>query len=185
MLTPLPGSEDYKALWQRGVRMDPNLNKYDLNNRVKQGRTRAAAAPELEALPCPAERPVSRTSMPDAGHLLEVAPRLSRCVRPGSSDVGWSAIVVVFDWLGGELGSARRCSARLSGDGPILCCCRTGAGIDASARTFHEPPEWMLLPACCAGTKEASCLSRDLAPAIGPKQPEMPCYTGRLFTFDS
>jgi hypothetical protein len=33
-LTPLPGSEDHKKLWQQGVWMDPDLNKYDLNHRV-------------------------------------------------------------------------------------------------------------------------------------------------------
>ena len=33
-LTPLPGSEDHKILWQKGVWMDPDLNKYDLNHRV-------------------------------------------------------------------------------------------------------------------------------------------------------
>jgi hypothetical protein len=25
-LTPLPGSEDHKALWQKGVPMDPDMN---------------------------------------------------------------------------------------------------------------------------------------------------------------
>jgi hypothetical protein len=34
MLTPLPGSEDHTVLWQQGSWMDPDLNKYDLNNRV-------------------------------------------------------------------------------------------------------------------------------------------------------
>ena len=34
MLTPLPGSEDHKVMWQQGTWMDPDLNKYDLNNRV-------------------------------------------------------------------------------------------------------------------------------------------------------
>jgi hypothetical protein len=34
MLTPLPGSEDHKVLWQQGSWMDADLNKYDLNNRV-------------------------------------------------------------------------------------------------------------------------------------------------------
>ena len=34
ILTPLPGSEDHKVLWQKGVWMDPDLNKYDLNHRV-------------------------------------------------------------------------------------------------------------------------------------------------------
>jgi hypothetical protein len=34
VLTPLPGSEDHKVLWQQGAWMDPDLNKYDLNHRV-------------------------------------------------------------------------------------------------------------------------------------------------------
>ncbi len=33
-LTPLPGSEDHQTLWKKGVWMDPDLNKYDLNHRV-------------------------------------------------------------------------------------------------------------------------------------------------------
>src|ERR1700726_2615481 len=33
-LTPLPGSEDHKGLWLKGVWMDPDMNKYDLNHRV-------------------------------------------------------------------------------------------------------------------------------------------------------
>jgi hypothetical protein len=33
-LTPLPGSEDHKILWQKGAWMDPDMNKYDLNHRV-------------------------------------------------------------------------------------------------------------------------------------------------------
>jgi hypothetical protein len=31
-LTPLPGSEDHKVLWSKGVAMDPDLNKYDLEH---------------------------------------------------------------------------------------------------------------------------------------------------------
>lgn len=34
ILTPLPGSEDHKKLFEKGVWMDPDLNKYDLNHRV-------------------------------------------------------------------------------------------------------------------------------------------------------
>ncbi len=30
LLTPLPGSEDHKTLFEKGVWMDPDLNKYDL-----------------------------------------------------------------------------------------------------------------------------------------------------------
>ena len=33
-LTPLPGSEDHKRLHAKGVWMDPDINKYDLNHRV-------------------------------------------------------------------------------------------------------------------------------------------------------
>ena len=33
-LTPLPGSEDHQTLTRKGVWMDPDLNKYDLNHRV-------------------------------------------------------------------------------------------------------------------------------------------------------
>jgi len=31
-LTPLPGSADHKALWDKGAWMDPDMNKYDLNH---------------------------------------------------------------------------------------------------------------------------------------------------------
>ncbi len=31
-LTPLPGSEDHKVLWSKGVPLDPDLNKYDLEH---------------------------------------------------------------------------------------------------------------------------------------------------------
>ena len=33
-LTPLPGSEDHKVLWQKGTWMDSDLDKYDLAHRV-------------------------------------------------------------------------------------------------------------------------------------------------------
>ena len=33
-LTPLPGSEDHKVLWQKGVWMDPDMNRYDTSHRV-------------------------------------------------------------------------------------------------------------------------------------------------------
>ena len=34
ILTPLPGSEDHKVLWEKGVDMDADLNKYDLEHAV-------------------------------------------------------------------------------------------------------------------------------------------------------
>src|SRR5437763_11444254 len=33
-LTPLPGSEDHKVLWQKGAWMDADMNKYDLEHVV-------------------------------------------------------------------------------------------------------------------------------------------------------
>jgi hypothetical protein len=38
-LTPLPGSEDHKTLWSKGIWMDPDMNKYDLNHRVSHHAT--------------------------------------------------------------------------------------------------------------------------------------------------
>jgi radical SAM superfamily enzyme YgiQ (UPF0313 family) len=48
ILTPLPGSEDHKVLWKKGVDMDTDLNKYDLEHAVTdhQRMTRE----ELEAI---------------------------------------------------------------------------------------------------------------------------------------
>src|SRR5262245_62635585 len=34
ILTPLPGSEDHKVMWGKGVDMDADLNKYDLEHVV-------------------------------------------------------------------------------------------------------------------------------------------------------
>jgi hypothetical protein len=42
-LTPLPGSEDHKVLWQKGVWMDPDMNKYDLEH-VVTGHSRMSQA---------------------------------------------------------------------------------------------------------------------------------------------
>ena len=36
MLTPLPGSEDHKVLHEKGVWMDPDLNKYELEHVVTE-----------------------------------------------------------------------------------------------------------------------------------------------------
>jgi Radical SAM superfamily len=42
-LTPLPGSEDHKTLWQKGVWMDSDMNKYDLEQ-VVTGHARMSKA---------------------------------------------------------------------------------------------------------------------------------------------
>jgi hypothetical protein len=43
MLTPLPGSADHRALYQRGVWMDPDMNRYDAEH-VTTGHPRMSAA---------------------------------------------------------------------------------------------------------------------------------------------
>ena len=43
ILTPLPGSEDHKHLWERGVAMDPDMNNYDLEH-VTTGHAQMSAA---------------------------------------------------------------------------------------------------------------------------------------------
>jgi hypothetical protein len=42
-LTPLPGSEDHKTLDAKGIWMDPDMNKYDLNHRVSHHGTMSDA----------------------------------------------------------------------------------------------------------------------------------------------
>ena len=42
-LTPLPGSEDHKILWQKGAWMDPDMNKYDLEHVVSAHPKMSAA----------------------------------------------------------------------------------------------------------------------------------------------
>ena len=42
-LTPLPGSEDHKVLSSKGIWMDPDMNKYDLNHRVSHHPTMSDA----------------------------------------------------------------------------------------------------------------------------------------------
>jgi pyruvate-formate lyase-activating enzyme len=42
-LTPLPGSEDHKKLYEAGIWMDPDMNKYTLSNRVTHHATMSDA----------------------------------------------------------------------------------------------------------------------------------------------
>jgi len=48
ILTPLPGSEDHKVLWGKGIDMDADLNKYDLEHAVTDHPTMSRE--ELEAI---------------------------------------------------------------------------------------------------------------------------------------
>jgi hypothetical protein len=48
ILTPLPGSEDHQSLWKKGVAMDPDMNKYDLEHVVSDHPTMTRQ--ELQAI---------------------------------------------------------------------------------------------------------------------------------------
>jgi radical SAM superfamily enzyme YgiQ (UPF0313 family) len=48
ILTPLPGSEDHQVLWRKGVDMDADLNKYDLEHTVTDHPRMSRA--ELDAI---------------------------------------------------------------------------------------------------------------------------------------
>ena len=43
ILTPLPGSEDHQVLWEKGVWMDPDMNKYDLEHVTTEHAKMSAA----------------------------------------------------------------------------------------------------------------------------------------------
>src|SRR3977135_2734233 len=47
-LTPLPGSEDHKVLWTKGVAMDADLNRYDVEHAVTDHASMSRR--ELDAL---------------------------------------------------------------------------------------------------------------------------------------
>ena len=59
-LTPLPGSEDHKTLLKKGVWMDPDINKYDLDHRVSHHSKMSDA--EWEDAYRAAWKPITRPS---------------------------------------------------------------------------------------------------------------------------
>lgn len=80
---------------------------------AQRDRSSAPAKPESQA-PSPRLRndPFPEPLGLTPGHLLELAPRLSPYVPPGSTEVAWPAIVEAADWLGGEMGISRTLWAR-------------------------------------------------------------------------
>jgi hypothetical protein len=59
VLTPLPGSEDHKILFEKNVWMDPDMNKYELEHVVTAhakmsnttSRGQASSRPRLRRMP--------------------------------------------------------------------------------------------------------------------------------------
>ncbi|MCC6888238.1 MAG: radical SAM protein [Hyphomicrobiales bacterium] len=89
-LTPLPGSEDHKMLWTKGVAMDPDLNKYDLEHVVTAHARMSAEqwngiyreAWRLYYTPEHVETILRRAAAHNVGisHLTELLLIFSRCV---------------------------------------------------------------------------------------------------------
>ncbi len=94
-LTPLPGSEDHKVLWQKGVWMAPEMNKYDLEHvtaahpkMTREEWEKAAHPPRqsigsssiaCDAAPCAS----SRSAEKKPRRLLSSLPPLA---RPGAGE---------------------------------------------------------------------------------------------------
>jgi hypothetical protein len=108
-LTPLPGSEDHKTLWQNGVWMDPDMNKYDLNHRVSHHGTMSDA--EWEE----AYRAAWRTFYTPE-HVRTILRRSAACKlgRPGTTltTILWFYLTVMFEGVHPLEGGALRMKFR-------------------------------------------------------------------------
>jgi hypothetical protein len=130
-LTPLPGSEDHKKLWEKGVWMDPDLNKYDLNHACTAHPTMTKEEWER------AYREAWATYYSDE-HVERV---LRRAAATGNS-VGKTQFIM--NWFIG--------STRIEGVHPLEC-----GFIRMKHRTDRRPglpiePAWRFYPAFAAET---------------------------------
>ena len=90
-LTPLPGSEDHKVLWQKGAWMDPDLNKYDLNHRVSH-HSKMSDAEWEESLRGRLGGVLHARARAD-----DPAPHRGEPARPAEDDVDDAAVVQADD----------------------------------------------------------------------------------------
>ena len=100
LLTPLPGSEDHQNLYNRGVWMDPDLNKYDLESVTFEHPTMSAA--ELQQAYWDAW---------DHYYSLEHAETLMRrAVADGIKPVRiWQAFLQIYSAMGYERVHPQQC----------------------------------------------------------------------------
>jgi radical SAM superfamily enzyme YgiQ (UPF0313 family) len=89
-LTPLPGSEDHKKLYDKGVAMDSDLNKYDLNNICTSHDTMSRADWER-----------AYRSAWDSYYSLEHAETLMRRARADGLPLG--KVVATMTWFYGSV----------------------------------------------------------------------------------
>jgi radical SAM family protein len=108
-LTPLPGSEDHKVLSQKGIWMDPDMNKYDLNHRVSHHSTMTDAEWE------DAYR-AAWAAFYTPEHVRTILRRSAACKlgRPGTtlSTILWFYLMILFEGVHPLEGGAFRLKFR-------------------------------------------------------------------------
>jgi Radical SAM superfamily len=109
-LTPLPGSEDHKTLSAKGVWMDPDMNKYDLNHRVSH---HAGAMPDAE---WEEAYHAAWHAFYTPEHINTILRRTcaSKIGRPGTtlSTILWFYLMILFEGVHPLEGGALRLKAR-------------------------------------------------------------------------
>ena len=95
-LTPLPGSEDHKVQSQKGVWMDPDMNKYDLNHRV-------AHHPKMSDADWEEAYRAAWESFYSPEHVRTILRRVAanKIGRPGTTltTILWFKLVIAFEHL--------------------------------------------------------------------------------------
>jgi Radical SAM superfamily len=108
-LTPLPGSEDHKVLAEKGIWMDPDMNKYDLYHRVSHHPTMSDA--EWEETYREAWNAIY-----DPRHIRTVLRRSAACARgrPGTTltTLLWFKLVDAYEGVHPLEGGAFRLKFR-------------------------------------------------------------------------
>src|SRR5262249_11135747 len=93
-LTPLPGSEDHKKLFNDGIEMDADLNKYDLNHAV-------APHPKMSRAECEQTYRAAWTTYYTEEHIETV---LRRAIATGTSP---GKTMFFITWFKGCIGIER------------------------------------------------------------------------------
>ena len=182
-LTPLPGSEDHKVLSQKGVWMDPDINKYDLNHRVSHHAKMSDAEWE-EAYRA------AWAAFYTPEHMRTILRRAAACKigRPGTtlSTILWFYLMIVFEGVHPLEGGAFRLKFRrdrrlgMPLESPLVFYPRYGgetlprpgaicASTDSSGRSWtrrsRAPDRWTYSDLAIAPPQvdefERSTLSRD------------------------
>ncbi len=139
-LTPLPGSEDHKVLSSKGIWMDPDMNKYDLNHRVAHHSGKMSDAEWEEAYRAAWE------TFYTPEHIYTILRRTcaSKIGRPGTtlSTILWFYLTILYEGVHPlESGAFRLKSRRdrrpgLPRENPLLFYPKYGGGIVAKAFNY-------------------------------------------------